>query len=144
MGRDFSVTYSGTALHDQKRQGACTHAGHPTEGGKAFQSVFDLDPSSITLDTQPGGVPAWDSMSAVASQARFLPRATAMILRMRPVFPGDRLEVSVDVLKIAGDIALVEGIVSVETTVVARASSVLRDVPWRCGQPDTPPRIAAL
>jgi len=32
---------------------------------KAFQSAFDLDPSSITLDTQPSDVPAWDSMGHV-------------------------------------------------------------------------------
>ena len=39
---------------------------------------------------------------------------------LAPVLPGDRLEITVDVLKIAGDIALVEGVISVETTVVAR------------------------
>jgi len=28
----------------------------------AFQRAFDLDPSSITLDTQPDDIPAWDSL----------------------------------------------------------------------------------
>jgi 3-hydroxyacyl-[acyl-carrier-protein] dehydratase len=39
---------------------------------------------------------------------------------LAPVFPGDRLEISVDILKIAGDIALVEGVISVDSTIVAR------------------------
>jgi 3-hydroxyacyl-[acyl-carrier-protein] dehydratase len=37
-----------------------------------------------------------------------------------PVVPGDRMVIAVKILKIAGDIALVEGTVSVEQTVVAR------------------------
>ena len=28
----------------------------------AFQRAFDLDPGSITLDTQPDEVPQWDSL----------------------------------------------------------------------------------
>jgi acyl carrier protein len=28
----------------------------------AFQRAFDLDPLSITLDTEPGDVPKWDSL----------------------------------------------------------------------------------
>ena len=28
----------------------------------AFQRAFDLDPRSISLDTQPGDVPKWDSL----------------------------------------------------------------------------------
>jgi acyl carrier protein len=32
---------------------------------KAFQSAFDLDPHSITLDTQPSDVQAWDSVGHV-------------------------------------------------------------------------------
>jgi acyl carrier protein len=32
---------------------------------KAFQSAFDVDPHSITLDTQPSDVQAWDSMGHV-------------------------------------------------------------------------------
>ncbi|HXO65806.1 MAG: 3-hydroxyacyl-ACP dehydratase FabZ [Steroidobacteraceae bacterium] len=39
---------------------------------------------------------------------------------LAPVFPGDRLEINVNILKIAGDITLVEGEVSVDATVVAR------------------------
>jgi 3-hydroxyacyl-[acyl-carrier-protein] dehydratase len=39
---------------------------------------------------------------------------------LAPVLPGDRLQITVDILKIAGDITLVEGVVSVETTIVAR------------------------
>jgi 3-hydroxyacyl-[acyl-carrier-protein] dehydratase len=39
---------------------------------------------------------------------------------LAPVIPGDRLEITVDILKIAGDITLVEGVVSVDTTIVAR------------------------
>ena len=27
----------------------------------AFQRAFDLDPRSITLDTEPGDIPRWDS-----------------------------------------------------------------------------------
>lgn len=41
---------------------------------------------------------------------------------LAPVFPGDRLEITVDVLKIAGDITLVEGEVSVDSAVVARGT----------------------
>jgi len=37
-----------------------------------------------------------------------------------PVVPGDRMEIDVQILKIAGDIALVEGIVKVSGTTVAR------------------------
>jgi 3-hydroxyacyl-[acyl-carrier-protein] dehydratase len=39
---------------------------------------------------------------------------------LAPVFPGDRLEISVDIVKSAGDITLVEGEISVDATVVAR------------------------
>ena len=28
----------------------------------AFQRAFDLDPASITLDTQPDDIPKWDSL----------------------------------------------------------------------------------
>ena len=31
----------------------------------AFKSAFDVDPQSITLDTSPDDVPAWDSMGHV-------------------------------------------------------------------------------
>jgi len=31
----------------------------------AFQSSFDVDPQSITRDTVPGDIPAWDSMGHV-------------------------------------------------------------------------------
>jgi len=37
-----------------------------------------------------------------------------------PVVPGDRMEIAVQILKIAGDMALVEGSVSVGQTIVAR------------------------
>jgi 3-hydroxyacyl-[acyl-carrier-protein] dehydratase len=37
-----------------------------------------------------------------------------------PVMPGDRMEIAVDILKIAGDITLCEGTVTVADTVVAR------------------------
>jgi len=37
-----------------------------------------------------------------------------------PVVPGDRMEIAVQILKIAGDLALVEGTVTVGETVVAR------------------------
>jgi 3-hydroxyacyl-[acyl-carrier-protein] dehydratase len=37
-----------------------------------------------------------------------------------PVLPGDRMEIAVQVVKIAGDIALVEGTVTVDQTIVAR------------------------
>jgi 3-hydroxyacyl-[acyl-carrier-protein] dehydratase len=39
---------------------------------------------------------------------------------LAPVLPGDRLEIAVDIMKIAGDITLVEGVVSVDATIVAR------------------------
>lgn len=32
---------------------------------KAFQSAFDIDPQSITIDTGPEDVKAWDSMGHV-------------------------------------------------------------------------------
>jgi 3-hydroxyacyl-[acyl-carrier-protein] dehydratase len=37
-----------------------------------------------------------------------------------PVSPGDRMEIAVQILKVVGDIALVESIVTVDQTVVAR------------------------
>ncbi len=37
-----------------------------------------------------------------------------------PVVPGDRMIIAVKILKVAGDIALVEGTVTVEDTLVAR------------------------
>ena len=39
---------------------------------------------------------------------------------LAPVFPGDRLQIAVDILKIAGDIALVSGVISVDTNIVAQ------------------------
>ncbi|MGB8887318.1 MAG: hypothetical protein WCC87_11380, partial [Candidatus Korobacteraceae bacterium] len=36
-----------------------------------------------------------------------------------PVVPGDRMEINVQILKLAGDIALVEGVVTVCETIVA-------------------------
>jgi acyl carrier protein len=32
----------------------------------AFKSAFDIDPRTVTLDTTPDAVPAWDSMGHVA------------------------------------------------------------------------------
>jgi acyl carrier protein len=32
---------------------------------KAFHDAFDVDPQSISLDTQPDAVPGWDSMGHV-------------------------------------------------------------------------------
>jgi 3-hydroxymyristoyl/3-hydroxydecanoyl-(acyl carrier protein) dehydratase len=37
-----------------------------------------------------------------------------------PVLPGDRMEIAVQILKVVGDIALVESSVTVDQTVVAR------------------------
>jgi acyl carrier protein len=37
----------------------------PTVQG-AFKAAFDVDPQSITIDTKPTEVPAWDSMGHVA------------------------------------------------------------------------------
>jgi len=31
----------------------------------AFKSAFDVDPHSITIDTKPADIPAWDSMGHV-------------------------------------------------------------------------------
>jgi 3-hydroxyacyl-[acyl-carrier-protein] dehydratase len=39
---------------------------------------------------------------------------------LAPVMPGDRMEIAVQILKMAGDITLVEGTVTVGETVVAR------------------------
>jgi len=39
---------------------------------------------------------------------------------LAPVMPGDRMEIAVQILKMAGDITLVEGSVTVGETVVAR------------------------
>ena len=39
---------------------------------------------------------------------------------LAPVMPGERMEIAVEILKMAGDITLVEGIVTVGATVVAR------------------------
>ena len=39
---------------------------------------------------------------------------------LAPVMPGDRMEIAVQILKMAGDITLVEGTITVGTTVVAR------------------------
>ena len=33
---------------------------------EAFKAAFGVDPSAITIDTQPRDVPAWDSMGHVA------------------------------------------------------------------------------
>lgn len=47
-----------------------------------------------------------------------------------PVVPGDRMEIEVRVLKIAGDIALVEGSVTVDEKVVARGKMGLARRTW--------------
>jgi 3-hydroxymyristoyl/3-hydroxydecanoyl-(acyl carrier protein) dehydratase len=39
---------------------------------------------------------------------------------LAPVMPGDQMQIAVQILKMAGDIALVEGTVKVGETVVAR------------------------
>jgi 3-hydroxyacyl-[acyl-carrier-protein] dehydratase len=39
---------------------------------------------------------------------------------LQPVLPGDRMEMAVELRKVAGDIALVEGVVTVGETIVAR------------------------
>ena len=31
----------------------------------AFNSAFDIDPHTVTIDTTPGDIPAWDSMGHV-------------------------------------------------------------------------------
>ena len=31
----------------------------------AFQSSFDVDPKTVTINTEPGQIPAWDSMGHV-------------------------------------------------------------------------------
>jgi len=31
----------------------------------AFNSAFDIDPRTVTIDTTPGDIPAWDSMGHV-------------------------------------------------------------------------------
>jgi len=36
-----------------------------TKVQSAFKSAFDIDPRTITLDTSPDNVPAWDSMGHV-------------------------------------------------------------------------------
>jgi len=32
----------------------------------AFKEAFDVDPRSVTIDTKPGDIPAWDSMGHLA------------------------------------------------------------------------------
>ncbi|MGA7128737.1 MAG: acyl carrier protein [Chthoniobacterales bacterium] len=32
----------------------------------AFKTAFDVEPQSITIDTKPSDVPAWDSMGHIA------------------------------------------------------------------------------
>jgi acyl carrier protein len=32
----------------------------------AFKAAFDVDPQSITIETKPGDIPAWDSMGHIA------------------------------------------------------------------------------
>jgi 3-hydroxyacyl-[acyl-carrier-protein] dehydratase len=70
------------------------------------QSASILFLKSTTLQVRPGEFP----VLGVINDMRFLV----------PVLPGDRLEVTVDIIKIAGDITLVEGVVAVDTTIVAR------------------------
>ena len=31
----------------------------------AFKAAFDVEPQSVTIDTKPGDIPAWDSMGHV-------------------------------------------------------------------------------
>ena len=33
---------------------------------EAFKSAFDIDPQTVTIDTTPNDIPAWDSMGHVA------------------------------------------------------------------------------
>ncbi len=33
---------------------------------EAFKSAFDVDPQTVTIDTTPNDIPAWDSMGHVA------------------------------------------------------------------------------
>jgi 3-hydroxyacyl-[acyl-carrier-protein] dehydratase len=59
---------------------------------------------------------------------------------LAPVVPGDRMEIDLHILKLAGDIALVEGVVTVSGTAVARgklgfARRTLTTAPQKLGQP---------
>lgn len=33
---------------------------------EAFKTAFDIDPQTVTIDTTPNDIPAWDSMGHVA------------------------------------------------------------------------------
>jgi len=70
------------------------------------QSASILFSQMTSLGMQPGEF----LVLGVISDMRFLV----------PVVPGDRMEIDVQILKIAGDIALVEGVVTVSGTIVAR------------------------
>jgi 3-hydroxyacyl-[acyl-carrier-protein] dehydratase len=70
------------------------------------QSASILFSRTTALGMRPGEF----LMLGVINEMRFLV----------PVLPGDRMEMAVHIMKIAGDIALVEGTVTVAQTVVAR------------------------
>lgn len=57
-----------------------------------------------------------------------------------PVLPGDRMEIAVRILKIAGDLALVEGTVSVDEKIVARGKLGFARRSWvPASPPEEPP-----
>jgi 3-hydroxyacyl-[acyl-carrier-protein] dehydratase len=70
------------------------------------QSASILFSKTTALGMRPGEF----LMLGVVNDMRFLV----------PVLPGDRMQIAVQILKIAGDIALVEGTVTVGETIVAR------------------------
>jgi len=70
------------------------------------QSAAILFSKTTTLGLKPGEF----MVLGMISEMRFLV----------PVVPGDRLEIDVQVLKFAGDMAVVEGSISVDQIVVAR------------------------
>ena len=49
------------AKHEEK-----TNMEDPLKGvQEAFKAAFDVDPTSISIDTKPGDVPPWDSLGHV-------------------------------------------------------------------------------
>jgi 3-hydroxyacyl-[acyl-carrier-protein] dehydratase len=70
------------------------------------QSASILFSQTTTLGLRPGEF----LVLGVINEMRFL----------APVVPGDRMEIVVDIVKLAGDFALVEGVVTVGDVVVAR------------------------
>jgi acyl carrier protein len=59
------VALEATMLNQQRRKGNSSMQDVLSRVQKAFESAFHIDPQTVTIDSSPEDIPAWDSMGHV-------------------------------------------------------------------------------